>query len=829
MLRTDRVHLRLFLQGIECPVTQCTVSTAAFPTASIVVLPTPQVREILPGTQVVVGYHDPDGAAPVTDAPKSGYSLLFNGYVRQITESHAAAGRSATLECEGDVTLLERFQTYFFDAGGDLLSRKKNFVGASKFHQSITGAATVGKAIAQAFELSADVATPGFENTTGIVRGVVALLERAIGVTRGKDFAPPEPDAADKLAALTTSAATPAAAHAHGHYAQHDYFAIMDAQTHILHQIGGLPQDLSAFAVLRESIAQDVIAQLGDQVHGLTDLLTLIRMIIGRAYHGLYSVSTARAVAPTTIINKDLLPAIRADIVPSGALADTAQAVLGQLFSLEDLPRTRMQLAEIVEPPLDGPRASIVSILAAGAQKWYRSIDGRVSVQVDEELTRVAIANIKLDDTWDGALTRQERAIAEADLLAVVQVLAAAQRVDGTAQTSAPRVLTSLIMPDLFFSTPPTCNVLFPNQVSNLAFRYAAMDRPTRLMLFVDQGSLRSEEADVKNVTVLTYYAPQSELFSASQAQLKLSVPEELPPLLQHERYTGIVPLFHNITKLDAIKAARAQGINADDNQIYLRLANFQLMDARYRAGQLSVSGPFNPFACPGFPCAVMDSAPNDPAPRVYIGLLQAVAHDISSANASTSYTITHARLATDVDEVFKASGDWETYGAEDLCRPIWYDDQYALAHIGKSLYTELLGCGSVQDSVPSSVPHDSSSVEIATGVAVPTHKTSTALQHYLSAYAALTTRTARLNFVHSYVRRPVADINDLIGARGLYSWVSAPEVAAANGVCPPGYRPKSGAHGASRPPVFDPSVLLDDKRQAARSYARGAQKAAYR
>jgi len=834
MLRSDRVHLRLFVQGVECPIGQCTVSTAVMPTATIVVLPTHQLREIIPGSQVVVAYLDPDGAPPVTSAPKSNYSLLFNGYVRSVTETHAAAGRGATLQCDGDITLLERFQTYFFDTGGDLLSRKKNFVGASKFHQSITHqTATIGTAIAQAFELSTEVATPGFANSTGIVRGVVALLERAIGVSKGRDFKPAQPDAADALNEVTNDLAAQRAkesdAKSHGHYAQHDFFAIMDAQTHILYQLGGLSQDLSAFAVLREAISQDVVAQLGDQVHGLVDLLTLSRIIIGRAYHGMYAVSTARAVPPVVTLNAPLLPQIRADIVPSGALADTAQAVLGGLFSLSSLADAQRILRELIEPPLQGPRASVVSLLSAPAQVWYRRTDETRRVLLDEELLRVAVSNIELTDGWDGALNRPARMRAEADLLAVVNVLAAAQAGDVAVEESAPRVLTSLIMPDLFFSTPPTCNVLFPNQISNLSYRYAGMDRPTRLMLYVDPGNLQQEEGDVASVVVKTYYAPQAELFATSQGQLKLTTPDELPPLLQHERYTGIVPLFHNITKLDTIKAANAQRISVNDDVIYLRMANFQLMDARYRSGQLSVSGPFNPFACPGFPCAVMDSAPNDPSPRVYVGLLQSVAHDVSSTNASTSYTITHARLSTDVDDVFKIADPSGAYSAEDMCRPIWYDDQYSLANIGQALYQTLLGCGSVQDSVPQSEPFDTKSYEISTKVDVPTHKTSTALAFYLRTYGGLQTRDARLNFVHSYVRRPVADLNDVIGPRGLYSWVSAPQVADAQGDCPPGRRPAHGTHGASRAPVFDPLVILEDKRGAARRYAQGARKAAFR
>jgi hypothetical protein len=829
MLRTDRIHLRLFVQGVECPISDCTVSTAVMPTAVIDVLPTPELLNIRPGSQVVVTYYDPFGAPPVTEAAPTQYSLLFCGYIRSMQVSHAATSRGATLRCEGDITLLDRMQTYFFDTTSDLLRRRMSFVGASQFQTGITGVAQLGQAIARAFDPATTVLTPGFEGVYGAVRGVVSLIEHAVGVAVGQNYITQTPTAGTSLGQLMGDAAKS------GRYAQNDFFAVMEAQTHLLYQIGGLPQDLTAFAVLKEATAKDAIAQLGEQVNGLTDLLTLLRIIVGRAYHGMYAVSTARALPTAPVVNRDSFMQIRADIFPTQTGA-TVSDLLGKLFvtdPLTDLQNLALQVTNS-EPEV----GSLLPFLTPAATAWYTRVDPALLHYVNAELYRVLRDNINTEQAedgkyvWTGQVDVAGGFRAIADLTSVVRVLAATQGGPAAATHAAPRLMNYLILPDLFFSTPPACNVIFPNQVSSLTYNSAGMDRPTRLQLTVDPGDLRSTgdaPTSTDRVTVLTYFAPTVGLFTASQGALQLTVQMNMDPLLPHERYTGIVPVFKNISKLDTMSAANAQRLDPNDKEIFLRLANFQLLDARYQSGQLAVSGPFNPFACPGFPCAVMDSI-GESYSQIYVGLLQSVSHSVSTGNASTSYVITHARPAMETDEIFKQLEGADEIGAEDLCRPIWYDEQYALAKIGKALYEPLLGCVSVQDKVPTGelVP-DTFSYDINTKQKTPTYKTSTALAHVHKVYNSLPSQVARQQYVHAYTYRPVADQADIVGPYGLYAWVSTPAVANAAGECPPGMRPTQGTVAAGRAPILNPLDVIQEKRAAAEKYVAGTRKDAFR
>lgn len=869
MLRTHRMHLRLFLQGIECPISRCAVSSSVTTTAQITILPTPDLPELRPGTQVVVGYYDPDGAPPVTvsdtgastptPVEKTSYSVLFCGYIRSYVEEHAAVGRGAVLQCESDITYLDRFHVYFFDPSHDLMSRQAAFVGASKFVNSVNETPGLGQIIKESFDISAKVDTPGFENTRGIGRSVVGIIERTMGVTKGAKYDVEHPMKQAKAATATLRAAngadgteaaqkSAAAEKTHGRYAQHEYFSIVNAQTHIAYQIGALPLDFSSYGILTGAVASDIVARLGDQLHGVNTLFTVLRTVVGRLYHAFFSVATPRAV-PGTVesVNRAQIQSIRADLLASSSAPATLGDVLGKLLVTGDT-RRLLRTAErlLAEPELRA--ADYRPLLSSNAQKWFDKADTQYQQQLLQSLyeTLLGVIEPKLslrddagDFAWDGALTPPERAVAEAYVLQMIELFARYQSTSVT-EVAPPRILTTLIVPDLFFTTPPTCNVLFPNQLFGISLNFPAMDRATRMMLYTDLGDVQSQNGEGQSsaaATGIAYYAPSNEWFQASQGQIKFSPSSVLPVLMPHERFTGIVPALRNVSQLDVIfksMVGRGQTPATERTRAMMRLANFHLLDERYRNTTLSVSGPFNPYACPGLPCAVIDTTDRTIEPRIYQGLLQSVSHDISSTGAGTSYTLTHVRRTTEVDEIFAQIGQQfglpDNVGAEDLYRPIWYDEQYALANIGQALYVPLLGCGSVQDAVPASVQKDAVSIDVADpSRQTPTYRTHTAVAAALRPYLTLDSVEARTAYVHNYVRRDVADIADLLGPHGLYSWQSAPYVVDAATGCPPGFAPENGTVGDGHPPSIDPAAVLMDKREAARRYQRSTEKGAFR
>lgn len=862
MLRTHRIHLRLFLQGVECPISRCAVSSSVVNTAQITLLPTPTLPELRPGTQVVVGYYDPDGADPVTldasGAPyaPSNYSLLFSGYIRSFSEERSATGRSAVLQCEGDLGLLDRFHVYMFNAGHDVMSRQAAFVGASKFVNAQDGTASLGRVMKDAFDIKSAVYTPGFENMRGVGRSVVALMERAMGVTLGADYDTHQamPEVTKATAELEAPPAAAAAApvptdSGHGRYAQHEYFAIVNSQTHLPYQIGALPIDYEAYRVLSGAVSSEIVGDIADQLSAVNTLLTVIRTVVGRFYHGLFSVPTARAVPGTLVSsNPSQIQSIRADLLASSAAAPTLENLLGPIFvinSVAEFTRTARALTG-ASATLDAYRPH----LAVNMLKWLGGAQTRYVEMIREHINNMLLGtvvakrnSVSVPDeqfNWSGDLTAQERIIYESYVLALIELLARAQVTAArTSSVAPPRILTTLILPDLFFATPPTCNVLFPNQLFSIALTNPCMDRTTRLMLYTDRGELQSQNGEGQDqhaATGVAYYAPSGPIFDQSQGQVKFKQPDALPTLLPHEHHTGIVPGIKNASQLDLIfKGTVAQGADPNDRtKTMMRLANFHLLDERYKGTMLNVAGPFNPYAVPGLPCAVIDTTDINTEPRFYQGLLQSVSHDISSSGAVTSYTISHVRRTTEVDSVFEQIGNAfgldANVGTEDLFRAFWYGEQYSLANIGKALYQDLVGCGSVQDVVPTAIPTDAVSVDVAApSVTTPTYRTHTALHTALAPYRVLSDVNARTAYVHSYVRRDVADIIDVIGPRGLYSWQSCPNVTDFAEACPPNHAPAAGTVEKNHPPTVDPAAILRDKRDAAEKYEHSTRKAVFR
>ena len=94
MADQSRLHLRLFLEGLEVSVIDATVNaTVGAPAqASIQIIYTPKVVELLPRTLVHLFFYD---TKPDTDGEH--YRLLFCGDLTSVTTTKTESNRTATL------------------------------------------------------------------------------------------------------------------------------------------------------------------------------------------------------------------------------------------------------------------------------------------------------------------------------------------------------------------------------------------------------------------------------------------------------------------------------------------------------------------------------------------------------------------------------------------------------------------------------------------------------------------------------------------------------------------------------------------------------------
>lgn len=179
--------------------------------------------------------------------------------------------------------------------------------------------------------------------------------------------------------------------------------------------------------------------------------------------------------------------------------------------------------------------------------------------------------------------------------------VAALTVVTNSSKTRSPaRLVQHILRPDVWFSAPPRCNVIFPEQYSRLSYRRSFMDEPTRLLLKTNDEFFGEDELFDR-----FYFAPKTSSVQKGKATLTTLLQNDL---LAHEVFTGILPVFEKMGELN-IFAARGGVVKDRVPQVGLaqRSANFLYFKYRFASRQMVVSGRFNPFVAIGFPGVIID------------------------------------------------------------------------------------------------------------------------------------------------------------------------------------------------------------------------------
>lgn len=162
------------------------------------------------------------------------------------------------------------------------------------------------------------------------------------------------------------------------------------------------------------------------------------------------------------------------------------------------------------------------------------------------------------------------------------------------------RLVQQIFRPDVWFSAPPRCNVIFPEHYNRLNYRRSFMEEPTRLLLKTNDEFFGEDELFDR-----FYFAPKTRSVKKSKVNLQALLTNDL---LEHELFTGILPVFEKMGELN-IFAARGGVVNDKVPQVGLaqRSANFLYFKYRFASRQMTVSGRFNPYIALGFPALVID------------------------------------------------------------------------------------------------------------------------------------------------------------------------------------------------------------------------------
>lgn len=204
-------------------------------------------------------------------------------------------------------------------------------------------------------------------------------------------------------------------------------------------------------------------------------------------------------------------------------------------------------------------------------------------------------------------------------LVGKLRELAEFESVEPSSGMQVPAILGQHIFrPDVWFSAPPRCNVLFPEQYVTLQVTRMFMNEPTRLMLKTNDEFFGEDE-----LFDHFYFAPKAITLKGESNQLQAILRNDI---LDHELYTGILPVFEKMGEFN-IFAARSGMVDGKVPKLGLaqRSCNFLFFKHRFSSRQLSVHGRFNPFIAVGMPGLVIDQYVDIESIKAYNQLVQSL------------------------------------------------------------------------------------------------------------------------------------------------------------------------------------------------------------
>ena len=219
------------------------------------------------------------------------------------------------------------------------------------------------------------------------------------------------------------------------------------------------------------------------------------------------------------------------------------------------------------------------------------------------------------------------------------------------------RLMSALIIPELIFSPPPTCNVIFPDHITSFQLRKDFLGSPTRLMLRAE--SARKGDIFTGGYSKLkVYFAPDTK---SIRGAVKMGSKEFARSVMPHELYTGIIPSNAQIPWSGAYKI-RAKG-RSDYVQ---RLANYIYLKERFKSRAVNIELRYHPDLIVGLPALVVVNpiskdrvlevakeliepklvaqALQDEVPDQYLGYIVSIQHNITTKGSSTSVALQYLR-----------------------------------------------------------------------------------------------------------------------------------------------------------------------------------------
>lgn len=625
---TQRLKLRLFIEGVEVPIIAATVQAAPNSpvVASIQIPPLEEGTRLMPLSLVHLFFLDfnqadspllQDSNATVAsaspavsptnfeqsstttgDTVSQNYKLIFCGETVGFAWTKSSIQRSIVLQCQD----LSHYwdQAYQFD-NTDIFGPgiKALFAGgATNLFTDFLD--EPGGAIMRIIQ-TPSTQYPGLK---GLLGGIVHLLE-AIGGSYyyGKTYA-----------------------------GQNIFFSIAELRLHITQMITAYENDPTCSRLMNaggyDGLFGRILGGLGSQVSIRGAINALMPVIFHETYGQpcpLYVPGTGGTVSGS--VQKGILHDPTNSFIATTALAliQSIQAIQTDLSSASD-PTTASLVSQA--DLLTRVKAAKQTCTQTAQQIGPANVSGAKSIYGAAQ-SSLGTAATKLASWNPGSPSSVTAPISSALADALSQLQRAPNlQVNTTPQKKAipARLNQQIFKPDTWFTAPPRCNVLFPEHVTTISYERMYLQEPTRLLLKTNDSFFGEDE-----LFDSFYFAPKALGVKSQSNDLQAILANDL---LDHELFTGILPVFEKMGELN-IFGARSGTTQGKVPKVGLaqRSTNFLYFKHRFSARRLTVSGRFNPYIAVGFPGLFVDKPIDSNTLTTYSTLVQQAGASTRAAN----------------------------------------------------------------------------------------------------------------------------------------------------------------------------------------------------
>ncbi len=654
------LHLRLFLEGEEVPViaAQVSINTNAPATSSIQVVPLDEVLDLKPRTMVHLFFLDNfERRVQTKDASTraeedrlnipflDNYKLLFTGEVVGFQFVKTPNSRAVVLQCLD-------FSSYWDTAHATAIEYGPN--GNAFTHQGALRASNTGLFDDIVNTTSDQLVrwmrekplTEGLKNVSGLAGGVIRMLEMMGGVPNH-------------------------------HRGVNDFFTVAELRCRILAQIAAEENDNTAANLLKVKVFDEWLRNGLQNIGQQISFRDMLKLLFGYIHYDVIPNPAAKFDASTSGTTSERFITAKLSQHPQAikALSDVSQIRSDlQRYTRTSDPPTLAAIPGNYKPQIKEVDAGLALLQAA--KKSLNSSISRARIALSKAINALESAKNPQNSSF---LSNVISALDEFTKIIVDSKDVVSSSAGKVSTGSGQRLRSQIIRPDCFFSPPPRCNVIFPEQYTQLSYDRLFLSEVTR-SLVLSYNTLVGKDALLADRILAPSVGADTELLAVKVGK------EGYRALMKHELHTGIIPRSEWLPNTSSFSSARTDvnkgSISGDRISWARKIALFHFFKYRFGSRTANIGGRFNPYIVCGFPALIIlrpfiipgtsqsDSStdsktidlilnqsksgnPSSVAPSQIIGMIGSISHSLDQNGGSTSVAMNHVRQHLGIDDEF--------------------------------------------------------------------------------------------------------------------------------------------------------------------------------